>query len=243
MNTEKKYIYIISGVILLLFVLIYGKTVLSYLPYFKIKNVEIEGNRVLSKKDILKILNIKNEDSIFFYDKKTAVKKFHETGIVKDIKIHSIYPNTLKVMIRERYPIACAKVIRKETVQHYLIDDEGGIIKKCKGRYPDLPLLIMDYNNVDDIKNYQLNIKRTLYSLSVIYFNNKRNFKRIKQIQPVPNKDKVKVWIDGLGTRFLVKDFLKVRDFLEMKYLLNNKKIVRQSFRRIDLRFDDIFAK
>ncbi len=243
MNSEKKYIYLITGAIIIVFLFFYGKKVLSFLPYFKIKNIEIEGNKVITKKDVLKILKISSDDSIFFFNSKSAEKKFIKTGIVKSVKIFTIYPNTLKILLRERYPIAVAKVIRNSKAKYYLIDSEAGIIKQCTSKYSGLPVIVMDYSRVKDLQRFKKNVKNTLYSLSVLYFNNKEYFKRIKVIKIEPDNDKLIIRLDKMDIRFLVKDFLKVRDFLEINYLLNIDRITTRNFSKIDLRFDDIIAK
>lgn len=241
---DRKYIIYVACGILIVFIIMYGKTILSVIPYFKIKNVEIEGNRALSKRDVMSLLKVTDSDSIFLYDIEKARKRFIKTGIIKKIKIYPIYPSTLKVKIRERLPVAIVIINKNGKRINYLVDEEANIVSKRR----NISGIKLPFIYIGDINNYnrdyiKTNLKKTLYSLSVISFNDKNGFKRIKKIKFVEGKTKVYIWIDNNRKKFIVKDFLKVKHFIEIKHLLNRSEVSDRGFNTFDLRFDDIIAR
>ncbi len=241
---DRKYVFAAAGLIIVLFLVFYGKTLLSHVPYFKIKSIIIDGNRALKKDEVVKLLGVTQEDSIINFDTVTAIKRFKNTGIIKDIKIYTVYPNTLRVVLRERYPVACALIRKSGEDEYYLVDDEASIISgKLPARRENLPLLVLGDLKQFDKNELSENLKKTLYSLSVIYFNDKNDLKLIKKISFEPASNKVFVWVGKKNYCFIVKEFLKVRDFVEMKFLLSRSELVDRGVRKIDLRFDDIIAR
>mgnify|MGYP001546226773 CR=1 FL=1 len=239
---DKKYIFIISTLIIVLFLLFYGPKLLSIIPYFKIKHIVIDGNSALSRQDVLDILNVEQGQSIISYDKDAAIKRFQKTNVIKNVSIISDYPDTIKVVIRERVPVACVKMKINNKTFYYLVDDEAKVVsKRLALRNVNLPLMIIPYdrNNID----LTTNVKKTLYTLNVISYSGRRELKRIKQIEVIPSKNIIMVWLDDMQTKFIVKDFLRVRDFLEMKYILKRSEVSERNFRTIDLRFNDIIAR
>ena len=74
---DRKYVALIFVAVFAVFVSFFGKKVLSYLPYFKIKKVVINGNRALSKADVLNILMVGRDESILTYNKDAAIKRFN----------------------------------------------------------------------------------------------------------------------------------------------------------------------
>ena len=150
----------------------------------------------------------------------------------------------MKVFLREKYPIACIKSKKAGKAIYYLTDEDGNIIaQRSSMTGVVLPLIILTKGSSQNIGELKNNLKKSLYSLSVIAFNDKSDLERIKQIEIISGSSKVIVWIDGFDKKFIVRDFLKVRDFLEIKSLLSKREINNRRITTIDLRFDDIIAR
>jgi cell division septal protein FtsQ len=241
---DKKYVTLIFVGIFIIFVTFYGKKTLSYLPYFKIKRIVINGNRALSKGDVLNLLMVGRDESILTYNKDAALKRFNKTGIIKEIKIATVYPDTVKVYLREKYPIACIKSKKRGKVFYYLTDGDANIIaERSSMDGVNLPLIVLTRGSTDNISELKENLKKTLYSLSVVGFNDKSDLERIKQLEIIAGSGKVIVWVDGFDKKFIVRDFLRVKDFLEIKSLLQRNEINNRRISTIDLRFNDIIAR
>jgi hypothetical protein len=241
---DKKYVLIIIAIFFAAVFVFYGKKILTAIPYFHVKNIHIEGNRVLNKTDIIKILQVNENDSVIMFDSKKAEQRFIKSGLVKQIKVTTLYPNTIKVFLRERYPISYARIIKNNRMEYRLIDDDGIIIsQEVNNTIKGIPLIIIDEIDKYDKEKLNENLKKTLYTLSVIFYNAKSDIKLINKIWFEPRTNKVHIWIKDEKYKFVVKDFLKVKDFLEIKNLIENSVLKKRNLRIIDLRFDDIIAR
>ena len=73
---------------------------------FKIKNIEISGLNHLDKNDIIKIVNAYNEINIFKINVGDIYKKIKNNTWIKKASIEIIYPNTIKILLTEKKPVA-----------------------------------------------------------------------------------------------------------------------------------------
>ena len=99
---------------------------LVYSPYFKIKEIRIEGNQDINRKDILSSIEIKRGENIFKVKLKQARKGLRSLNQIKDIDIHRDFPDKIVLKISERVPIAELEGednLHSDKVK--LIDNEG----------------------------------------------------------------------------------------------------------------------
>jgi len=79
---------------------------LNYSPYFKIKEIRIEGNQDIDRKDILSLLDIKKGENIFKVKLRQVKRELRSLKQIKDIDIHRDFPDRIVLKITERVPIA-----------------------------------------------------------------------------------------------------------------------------------------
>ena len=73
---------------------------------FKIQEIKIENNFILSERELLKNLSFLYEKEIFFLKTKDIEKKLKQNSFIKGFKIKKIYPNKIIVYVIEKDPIA-----------------------------------------------------------------------------------------------------------------------------------------
>ena len=91
---------------------------------FIIKNVDIKGIKHLNKKDILKVVGAYNRTSIFNVNFRDIYNEIKKNSWVEEVSIEKIYPNTLKINLIEKEPIA----IWQNRSGNHLITKNGGVI-------------------------------------------------------------------------------------------------------------------
>ena len=91
---------------------------------FIIKNIEISGLNHLDKNDIIKIVNAYNDINIFNVNVDDIYKKIKNNTWIKKASIEIIYPNTIKILLTEKKPIA----IWQNRYRNSLITKSGDII-------------------------------------------------------------------------------------------------------------------
>ena len=102
---------------------------------FIIKNIEISGVKHLNKNDIIKIINAYNDLNIFNVNIKNIYKEIKNNTWIKKASIEIIYPNTIKILLTEKKPIA----IWQNRYGNSLITKSGDVIFE---------------KNLEEFKNY-----------------------------------------------------------------------------------------
>ena len=69
--------------------------------FFKIKKIEIEGIQNLDRKEIEEKFNLLKEKNIIFTGQKQFRKLIDNLKLVKEIKVKKIYPDKIKITIKE----------------------------------------------------------------------------------------------------------------------------------------------
>ena len=192
---------------------------------FYLQNIYISGNDNLQKEDILSIINDKEYKTIFDIN----LFKIHNNLLlnewIKTVKIERILPNSIKIQIIEKRPLA----IWQTKLGNNLITEDGSIISNANvtAFKNSLPIIIGEGANKDAFIILQiLNKNPELYNnvWSISYINKRRWNVHLKQGLTVllPRKKIYAAWT-------------KI-DFLQKKY-----KILDIGFTEIDIRNQDQF--
>lgn len=107
---------------------------------FIIKNIEITGIKHLNEKDVIKIIRTFNNTNIFNVNIEKIHKEISKNTWVKETKIQIIYPDTIKIFLKEKEPIA----IWQNKYGNNLITINGEIIleKNLNNFKNNLPIII-----------------------------------------------------------------------------------------------------
>jgi len=95
-------------------------------PYFKIREIIIEGNHDIDRKDIIALLSIRKGENIFKVKLNQARRSLGSLKQIREVNIHRNFPDRIVVRITERVPIA--QIEGRDNIHSgkvELIDKEG----------------------------------------------------------------------------------------------------------------------
>jgi cell division protein FtsQ len=108
--------------------------------FFKIKKIEIEGIQNLDRKEIEEKFNLFKEKNIIFTSQKQFRKLIDNLKLVEEIKVKKIYPDKIKITIKEFKIIGI--FVDEKNQEEYILTNHGKIINNYnKKQFSDLPLV------------------------------------------------------------------------------------------------------
>ena len=138
--------------------------------FFKIKKIEIEGIQNLDRKEIEEKFNLLKEKNIIFTGQKQFRKLIDNLKLVKEIKVKKIYPDKIKITIKELKIIGI--FVDEKNQEEYILTDHGKIINNYnKKQFSDLPLVFGE--NADKFFfTFYPSLEATSFEIELIkYFN------------------------------------------------------------------------
>ena len=134
---------------------------------FSVQKIEIEGNSILNSNEIVQKLNFLYRENLFFLNLNDIEKNLKNEAFIESFSLKKIYPNTLKIIIAEKEPIAILQDKRKK----FYISDKGDFIDfQDIERYRDLPTVFGNgkffYSLYQDLQS----IKFPLETIKSFYF-------------------------------------------------------------------------
>ena len=104
-----------------------------------VKNVQIEGRNYTSVEEVVSAVGLTNGGPILSLDPHEAQRRFEALPWVKTATIRRQLPDTLKVELKEREPLA----LWQKDYRHALVDQSGEIIPDAPVRaYSHLPIVV-----------------------------------------------------------------------------------------------------
>ena len=193
---------------------------------FIIKNIEISGINHLNKNDIIKIISTYNDINIFSVNIKNIYKEIKNNTWIKKASIKIIYPNTIKILLTEKKPIA----IWQNRYGNSLITKSGDVIfeKNLEEFKNYLPIVIGQnaHRKVQSILNILSKNKNFLANIWSLTFVNERrwdvHFNQGLTIK-LPSKSLEKAWEKVL---YLDKEFNILKLGLTELDLRNSRQII-----------------
>jgi len=150
-------------ILLLILVILW---VMLYSPYFRIREVVIEGNTLVSNDEIIK--SVQTGGNIFRFNILEAKKAIMKNSpAIEDVAIYRGIPNALKIVVLERKPT----VVWQTQDRYYLIDDAGIADQEVVAAQSTELLHILDQ------KNLGVKVGNQIVSPSFIVFAKKINEK------------------------------------------------------------------
>jgi cell division protein FtsQ len=105
--------------------------------YFKVRGIEVLGNDLIRKEDLLKLGELKPDVSIWQVDLKATEDKLRSNPFLEKVTVTRKMPDGLCIMVEEKIPLAW---LNFEGV-FYCLDREGLVLPSKPGRLYDLPVL------------------------------------------------------------------------------------------------------
>ena len=190
---------------------------------FNLEVIVIENNLLLKNKEIKNLLTPFYNKNLIFLDNNDVKKALMQNSFIESFNIKKKYPNTLKIEIFEKKPIA---VLFNKKNKFYLSEKIDLIEFKNLPNYQTLPYIL---GNKDDFKIFYKNLKKINFPLDIIkkyslYETNRWDLETINnQIIRLPAKNYTKS----------LKNFLNLKsknDFENYElfdYRINNQLILK----------------
>ncbi len=108
-------------------------------PYFYIKTINITGNGIVSRDEILKILELSesNKTNLYAFNSYAGKEKLFKNPYIKSVEFTRTFPDTLEISIIERKP--CGYIPYTNTF--LFMDDEGRILDSKSSYTTPLPVV------------------------------------------------------------------------------------------------------
>ena len=190
---------------------------------FNLKTIVIENNLLLKDKDVKSLLIPFYNKNLIFLDNNEVKTALLQNSFIKSFNIKKKYPNTLKIEIFEKKPIA---VLFNKKKKFYLSEKIDLIEFKNLPNYQQLPYVL---GNQNDFKILYNNLKKINFPLDVVkkyvlYETNRWDLETINnRIIKLPSKNYVKSLENFLNIKSQ-NDFEKFELF---DYRINNQLILK----------------
>ena len=203
----------------------------TYSPYeklniksiFKIKKIIVENNYILKEEDIKNELSFLYDTNIFFITTLNIKEEISKNSFIESYEIKKIYPQTIKIKIFEKTPIALIQN-RKEKK---FITGKGEIAKYFETeKLQNLPIVFGDEKS---FKIFYSEIKKINFPIDFIkkfyLFNSNRWDLTTKENQTI--KLPIKNYISSLENFFEIKDQSNFRQYKSFDYRIPNQLILK----------------
>ena len=126
---------------------------------FPIKKIEIQNLRIIESKAIQIELDYLKDSSLLFIQNENLQAILEKNEFVKSFNLKKIYPNTIKIFIDEKIPVA---IYFDKKKKFFLFEDGTLATYKNISNLNDLPLV---YGQKIKFKSFFLNLKKTQFPL------------------------------------------------------------------------------
>ena len=132
-----------------------------------IKKIIVDNNAILETNTIKAKLNFLYNKNLFFLEIKDIEDTLKKETFIESFSIKKIYPNTIKLIIVEKQPIA----ILQNKKKRFYISDKGSIINfKVIKKYDYLPTVFGDGKDFFSLYTDLQNIKFPIKKIRSFYF-------------------------------------------------------------------------
>ena len=194
-----------------------------FISKFNLEIIVVENNLLLKDKVIKNLLIPFYNKNLIFLDNNEVKKALLQNSFIESFKIKKKYPNTLKIEIYEKKPIA---VLFNKKNKFYLSEKIDLIEFKNLPNYRTLPYVL---GNKDDFKIFYKNLKKINFPLDIIkkyslYKTNRWDLEtKDNQVIRLPSKNYTKSLENFLNLKSK-NDFEKYELF---DYRISNQLILR----------------
>ncbi len=148
-------------IILLVFLTTYlPKFDLSVIDGLNIKNIEIRNNSIIKSDEIIRKINFLYKENLLFLKNNDIEKSLGQFDFIESFSIKKKYPNTLKIFIVEKKPIA---ILQNKKKKFYISDKGSLIVFNNIEAFSELPTVFGNgkhfYSLFKDLKSIQFPIE------------------------------------------------------------------------------------
>ena len=134
---------------------------------FNIQEINIENNYILSDEEIKNDLSSIYNTNLFFLNTDIIKKILIQKNFVHSFKIKKIYPNTLKIKIFEKKPIAILQYKKNK----FFYTERGNLINyQNLKKYENLPVVFGAKDNFEKLYNDFKKINFSIHQIKFFYY-------------------------------------------------------------------------
>lgn len=133
--------------ILILALLIVAILCAMYSPLFNIKKIEVQGNEIISKNEIISLSQIQLEENTFKLNKSQIKKQIKENAYVQSVIIVRNLPSEIVIKVEERKPAYLL-----EYAGSYIVIDKQGYMLEIKNEKMNLPVIQGAVTSTEEFK-------------------------------------------------------------------------------------------
>ena len=190
---------------------------------FNLKKIIVENNFLIKEKDIKNLLLPVYDRNLVFLDYSEIEKALMQNSFIESFNIKKKYPNTLKIKIFEKKPIA---ILQNKKKKYYLSERIDLIEFENPKNYQDLPYIFGNKENFkiiyDDLK--KINFPLNLVKKFIFYDSNRWDLETIdKKIVKLPNKN----YTQSLENFLKIKDKKRFKNYKVFDYRLEKQLILK----------------
>ena len=187
-----------------------------------IKKIDIENNSALKTDAIKSKLNFLYRENLFFLNIKDIEENLKNETLIESFSIKKIYPNTLKLTIFEKKPIAVLQNKKKK----FFVSDKGDLIDfKNLEMYNDLPIVFGNGENFYSLYQDLKNIKFPIEMIKTFYFFESGRWDRVMYDDKII-KLPIKNYIFSLKNFMLSKDNNNFENYKIFDYRIKDQLIL-----------------
>ena len=132
-----------------------------------IQKIKVENNSIIETDEIKEKLSFLYKENLFFLNIKDIERNLKSETFIESFSIKKIYPNTLKIIIAEKKPIA----ILHNKKEKFYISNKGDFINFTDIEiYNDLPTVFGNGENFYSLYQNLQNIRFPLETIKSFYF-------------------------------------------------------------------------
>lgn len=132
---KRKIIHMIKyGTLCALFIIVILCAMFS--PLFNIKTIQVEGNEIITKNEIISLSQIQIEQNTFQLSKNKIAKQIKQNAYIENVTITRKLPSTILIQIEERKPAYLL-----EYAGSYVYLDKQGYLLEISTEKLELPIL------------------------------------------------------------------------------------------------------
>ena len=190
---------------------------------FNLKEIHIENNFLLKERDLKKLLLPIYNKNLIFLDNNDIQKTLMQNNLIESFNIKKKYPNTLKIKIFEKKPIA---ILFNKKEKFYLSEKIDLFKFKEFPNYKNLPYVLGNENDFKEIYNTLIKINFPLKNIKrYIFYDAKRwdlETKNNKVIKLPTNN-----YIKSLENYLELKDKNEFKKYNIYDYRINGQLILK----------------
>ncbi len=211
------------SILLLIFLTTFTSQNKTSFEKFNLKEIVIENNALLKQQEVKTLLKPFYDSNLIFINNSKIKKTLLQNDFIDGFDIKKKYPNTLKVKIYEKKPIA---ILIEKKKKFYLSEKIDLIEFKKIDRYKELPYVL---GTQKEFKKFYNDLKKIKFPFQIvnkyILFNSNRWDLETKSkiIVKLPQKN----YIKSLNNYLKIKNEKNFSKFVIFDYRINSQLILK----------------